>query len=82
MDTTSTILLNKRYFVSRHTTFLENEFIQEGGSGRNIEFIKVHDLQIDPEISVVGPQEDSQSKVPKDDVHVGKCVSKSQSSSC
>ena len=31
--------------------------------------MKVHDLQIDPEIPVVGPQEDPQSKVPKDEVH-------------
>ena len=50
-------------FVSRHTIFLKHKFIQEGGSGRNIEFMNVHDLQTDPEISVVGPQEDPQSKV-------------------
>ena len=48
-------------FVSRHTTFLKNELIQEGGSGRNIELTEVHDLQIDPEIPVIGPQEDPQS---------------------
>ena len=31
--------------------------------------MKVHDLQTDPEIPVVGPQEDLQSNVPKDEVH-------------
>ena len=31
--------------------------------------MKVHDLQTDPEIPVVGPQEDPQSEVPKDEVH-------------
>ena len=55
----------QKVFVSRHATFLKHEFIQEGGSRRNIEFMKVHDLQIDPEISVVGPQEDPQSKYPR-----------------
>ena len=56
-------------FVSKHVTFLENELIQEGGSGKNIELTEVHDLQINLEISVVGPQEDPQSEVPKDEVH-------------
>ena len=51
--------IDQKVFVSRHTTFLENEFIQEGSSGRNIELTEVHDLQTDPEILVVGPQEDS-----------------------
>ena len=46
----------QKVFVSRHTTFLKHKFIQEGGSGRNIEFMKVHDLQTDPEIPVVGYQ--------------------------
>ena len=31
----------QKMFVSRHTTFLKNELIHEGGSGRNIELIKV-----------------------------------------
>ena len=56
-------------FVSRHVTFLKNKLIQEKGSGRNIELTEVHDLQIDPKISVVGPQEDSQLEVLKDEVH-------------
>ena len=56
-------------FVSRHAIFLKNKLIQEGDSGRNIEPIEVHDLQIDPESSVVGPQKDPQSEVPKDEVH-------------
>ena len=47
----------------------KNELIQEGGNGRNIELTEVHDLQIDPKILVVGPQEDPQSEVPKDKVH-------------
>ena len=45
----------QKVFVSRHATFLKHEFIQERGSGKNIELMKVHDLQIDPEISMVGP---------------------------
>ena len=48
---------------------MENEFIQERDSRKNIELTEVYDLQIDPEILVVGPQEDLQSKVPKDEVH-------------
>ena len=32
--------------------------------------MKVQDLQIDPKISVVEPQEDPQSEVPKDKVHL------------
>ena len=36
---------------------------------RNIELTEVHDLQIDSKTSVVGPQEDTQSKIPKDEVH-------------
>ena len=47
--------IEQKVFVSRHATFLKYEFIQEGGSERNIEFMKVHDLQTDPEIPVVGP---------------------------
>ena len=48
---------------------MKNKFIQEGGSGKDIELMEVHDLQIDLEIPMVGPQEDSQSKVLKDEVH-------------
>ena len=59
----------QKMFVGRHVIFLEKEFIQEGGSGRNIELTEVHGLQIDPKISVVGPQEDLQSEVPRDKVH-------------
>ena len=44
----------QKVFVSGHVTFLKHEFIQ-GGCGRNIEFMKVHDLQTDPKIPVVGP---------------------------
>ena len=60
----------QKVFVSRLATFLKHEFIQERGSGRNIELMKFHDLQIDPKIPVVvGPQKDPQSKVSKDEVH-------------
>ena len=31
----------QKVFVSRHAILLKNEFIQEGGSGRNIELTKV-----------------------------------------
>ena len=48
----------QKVFVSRHATFLKHEFIQEGGNRRNIKLMKVYDLQIDPEISMVGPQKD------------------------
>ena len=48
---------------------MKNELIQEGGNGRNIELTEVYDLQIDSEILVVGPQKDSQSEVPKYEVH-------------
>ena len=61
--------IEQKIFISRHTTFLKNEFIQEGGSGRNIELTEVHDLQINPEISVIRLQEDPQSEVSKDEVH-------------
>ena len=49
--------IDQKVFVSRHATFLKNKFIQEEGS----ELKKVHDLQIDPEILMVEPQEDPQS---------------------
>ena len=48
---------------------MKNKFIQEGGSGRNIKFEVVQDLQIDPKIPVVGPQGDPQPEVSKDEVH-------------
>ena len=48
---------------------MKNELIQEGASGRNIELTEVHDLQTDPEILVIGPQEEPQSEIPKDEVH-------------
>ena len=35
----------QKVFVSRHTTFLKNELIQEGSSGRNIELMEGQDLQ-------------------------------------
>ena len=55
--------------MSRHTIFLKNKFIHEGGTGRNIELIEVQDLQINLEISMVEPQEGPQSKIPKDEVY-------------
>ena len=48
---------------------MKNKLIQVKGSGRNIELIKIQDLQIDSEIPIVEPQEDPQSEVPKDEVH-------------
>ena len=51
-------------FVGRHAIFLEKEFIQEGGSGRFVEFEKVqilqsiHDLpnSSQPDVSIVEAQ--------------------------
>ena len=56
-------------FISRYVIFLEKKFIQEGGSGRNVELEEVQDLQIIPEIPVDGPQNDPQLKVSKDEVY-------------
>ena len=58
-----------RIFVSRYAIFLEKKFIQEGGSGRNVELREVQDLQTIPEISVDGPQNDPQSKVPTNEIY-------------
>ena len=66
----------QKVFVSRYTTFLKNKLIQEGGSGRNIELTEAHDLQTNLEIPMVEPQEDPQSKVLKDEVHIGKYIPK------
>ena len=46
--------------VSRHAIFLEKEFIQEGGSGKNIELKEVQDLQSVLEL----PTKVSQPEVP------------------
>ena len=57
MNTTSIVLLNKKIFVSKYATFLEKKFIKERGSGKNIEFEKVQNLQTIPEKSMDDPQE-------------------------
>ena len=48
---------------------MKNKFIQEGDSGRNIELMEVQDLQTNPEISMVEPQKDLQSEVPRDEIY-------------
>ena len=49
---------------------MKKKFIQEEGSGRNIELKKVQDLQTIPEIPVIGPQGDPpQPEVSKDKAH-------------
>ena len=35
----------QKVFVGRHVIFLEKEFIQEGGSGKSVEFEEVQNLQ-------------------------------------
>ena len=59
----------QKIFISRHDTFMEKEFILERSGGRNIELIKVQDLQTNPKISMIESQEDPQSEIPSDEVH-------------
>ena len=51
--------------VSRHAIFLEKEFIQGGGSGKNIELKKVQDVQNILELSI----ESSQPEVPNKEIY-------------
>ena len=58
-------LTKQKIIVSRHVIFLKKEFIQEGGSGKNIELKEVQDLQSVLEL----PMKVSQPEVPSNMVH-------------